>query len=46
MTSINTNNAALMASASARLADSKLINSFERLSSGLRSIVQQMMLLV
>ena len=36
MTSINTNNAALMASASARLADSKLINSFERLSSGLR----------
>ena len=36
MTSINTNSAALMASASSRTTQSKLINSFERLSSGLR----------
>ncbi len=36
MTSINTNSAALMASASSRATESKLINSFERLSTGLR----------
>ena len=36
MTSINTNSAALMASASSRATESKLIRSFERLSTGLR----------
>ena len=36
MTSINTNSAALMASASSRTTESKLIRSFERLSTGLR----------